>query len=77
MSHHSFKLSNFATFEWPELIVLLLAICIIIAIGLLLCLCMLREERKEKKYDIDREEVKRENDEKMAMMDDMDAKMME
>jgi len=25
---------------------------------------MLREERKEKKYDIDREEVKRENDEK-------------
>lgn len=61
---------HFASFEWPELIVLLLAICIVIAIGLLLCLCMLREERKDKKYDIDREEHRKANEEKRAKMEE-------
>ena len=44
-------------FEWPILIILLIAVFIIVVIGLLVCLCMMDKQKKEDKiYSKERKE---------------------
>ena len=63
-------------FEWPQLIIILLAVLLIVGVGILLCYCMSEEKERDLKYEED-EKNKKEMEEEKKMEDDAENPMME